>query len=85
MKPVTAAMKMYDFAMNQILKLQGIFTVLFENGYLLLIVLALSGILIYYLLQISIRIKMGLKVFESFNEKKQINKKKNYNKPGNLR
>ena len=60
MIPVTAAMKMYDFAMNQVLKLKGIFNILFENGYLLLIVLAIVGILIYYLLKIAIKLKMGL-------------------------
>ena len=62
MKPVTAAMKMYDFAMNQVLKLKGIFNILFDNGYILLIVLVIVGILIYYLLRMAIKLKMGLSI-----------------------
>ena len=62
MNPVNTAMKMYDFAMNQTLKLTGIFNILFENGYLLIIVLAIVGVLIYYLLRMTIRLKMGINV-----------------------
>ena len=75
--------RLYEASMDQILKLKNKLEYLEQNGYLLIIVLALSSLLVYQGLLIAIRIGKGLRLSgssESFygnNHKNHKNKEKN--------
>ena len=56
----SGAYRLYDFSMDQVVKLKGLVNFLTENGYMLIIILILAGFLTYYLLVLAIRVGKGL-------------------------
>lgn len=60
-----------DFLFIKLLDLKDLFMSLYDQGYLLVFFLIIFGILIYYILQLFIGLKLGTETIENFESKKK--------------